>query len=297
MMKRFSLLVTLLFLVALTISACQGGSTPVAPLEQGDLQTLVAGTLTAAAVEIQQSMTAAVTITDTVAPTLTETATLPPTETPTKEIVSLTLSGNTNCRKGASTYFPVIVTFPAGSVVEVLARNPANDYFFVRAPESETGGCWIWKEFASFTGNLESLIVYTPVPTPLPTATNTPPPGANFTAQFVGLTACGTGYAANFNISNTGVHTLQSIRIRNYLAGNSTPFTHTSNAFAQWSGGAKYATLAEITSGKSMIVSTCDPGAFTSSPSGKEVSAEITICLKDDLTGACTTQNLVFKPD
>ena len=296
-MKRISLFLTLFCILILTLTACAGGPTPVAPLEQEDLQTLVAGTLTAAAVEIGQTMTAAVTVTTTVAPTMTETATLPPTETPTIEVVTLTLSGNTNCRKGASTYFPVITTFTAGSVVEVLARNPNNDYFFVRAPESETGGCWIWKEFTSFTGDLESLTIYTPVPTPMPTATNTPLPGANFTVQFAGLTGCGTGLAANFNITNTGNSTLQSVRIRNYVSGINDPFVHTSNAFAQWSGGAKYASLSEIAKGKSMIVSTCEPGGFTSSPSGKEVTAEVTICLSDDLKGACSTKNLTYKPD
>ena len=126
-MKRISLFLTLISIFTLAITACQGAPTAVAPLEQEDLQTLVAGTLTAAAVEMGQTMTAGVTITATLAPTMTETATLPPTETPTREVVSVTLSGNTTCRKGASTYFPVITTIPAGSVVEVLARNPALD--------------------------------------------------------------------------------------------------------------------------------------------------------------------------
>ncbi len=296
-MKRISLFLSLISIFTLAITACQGAPTAVAPLEQEDLQTLVAGTLTAAAVEMGQTMTAGVTITATLAPTMTETATLPPTETPTREVVSVTLSGNTNCRKGASTYFPVITTIPAGSVVEVLARNPANDYFFVRAGESETGGCWIWKEFASLTGNPDSLAIYTPVPTPLPTATNTPPPGANFNVQFAGLTGCGTGFAANFNITNTGNNTLQSVRIRNYVSGISDPFVHTSNAFAQWSGGAKYATLSEIARGSSMIVSTCQPGGFTSSPSGKDITAEVTVCLSDDLKGACSTKSFVYRPD
>jgi hypothetical protein len=296
-MKRIPLILTLISILMLTLTACQGAPTAVAPLEQEDLQTLVAGTLTAAAVEMGQTMTAGVTVTATIAPTMTETATLPPTETPTKEVVTVTLSGNTNCRKGASTYFPVITSIPAGSVVEVLARNPANDYFFVRAGESETGGCWIWKEFATLTGNIESLAIFTPVPTPLPTATNTPLPGANFTVQFAGLTGCGAGFAANFNITNTGNNTLQSVRIRNYVSGINDPFVHSSNAFSQWSGGAKYATLSEIVKGKSMIVSTCEPGGFPSSPSGKDVSAEVTVCLSDDLKGACSTVNLTYKPD
>ncbi len=295
MIKRISLTVALLFIAAFTLSACQGGTTPVAPIEQSDLQTLVAGTLTAAAVEMQQTMTAAVTPTETIAPTLTETATLPPTDTPTKEVVSITLSGNTNCRRGASTYFPVITVIPAGSVVEVIARNPESDYFFVRAAESDTGGCWIWKEFASVTGNLESLAVYTPVPTPLPTATNTPPPGANFTAQFAGITACETGYGAHFNITNTGSSTLQSIRIK---IGSLLSFNF--NDFAQWSHGGRLDPLAELTSGKSMIVTTCvkgKEGPFDTIPSGQIISAEITVCLNDNLTGACSTQSLEFKPD
>ena len=157
MIKRIFLTITLLFIAAFTLSACQGGPTPVAPLEQSDLQTLVAGTLTAAAVEMQQTMTAAVTPTETVAPTMTETATLPPTDTPTKEVVSITLSGNTNCRRGASTYFPVITVIPAGSVVEVIARNPESDYFFVRAAESDTGGCWIDRKSTRLNSSHQSV--------------------------------------------------------------------------------------------------------------------------------------------
>ena len=62
-MKRISLFFTLISIFTLTITACQGAPTAVAPLEQEDLQTLVAGTLTAAAVEMGQTMTAGVTIT------------------------------------------------------------------------------------------------------------------------------------------------------------------------------------------------------------------------------------------
>ena len=239
-MKRITLLILLSLM--LTLTACRGGATAVAPLEPEELQTLVAGTLTAAAVELGQTMTAAVTATFT--PTVTYTATLPPTEVPTSAPVTVTINGNVHCRKGASTTFPSITIIPAGSVVEVVARNPANDFFYVRAAESPTGACWIWGQYATLNGDGSALPVFTPVPTPLPTATNTPPPTAVFTAQFTGLTACPSatgGLAANFLITNTGALTLQSIRIRGTNLDD-----HSSNAFTWWSGGEKHAVKSEI---------------------------------------------------
>ena len=289
-MKRITLLV--LISVLLTATACSGNATQVAPLEAEDLQTLVAGTLTAAAVELGQTMTAAVTATFT--PTITYTATLPPTQAPTTAPVTLTTTGNVHCRKGASTTFPSITIIPGGTVVEVIARNPGNDFFYVRAAESETGACWIWGQYATLNGDSNTLPVFTPVPTPLPTATNTPPPTAVFTAKFTGLTDCtepGKPFAAHFLITNTGALTLQSIRI------NATDMdTHVSNSFTHRSGSL-VEVMAEIPSGSSMTVTTCKPGGFGSSPSGKNITAEITICTLDDLKGACSSQSLLFIPD
>ena len=299
-MKIQKIILVISCVLVLGITSCQGLPTQVAPIPEDDLKTLVAGTLTAVAFSVEQTQTAAVPPTETATPTQTvppptETS-APPTVTPTRELITLTLNGNTNCRRGASTYFPVITTFSAGSVVEVIAVNPAGDYYFVKAAEAQAGGCWVWGEFSTLSGNKDSLPIYTPVPTPLPTATSTPPPRAIYTVKFVGLTACGTGYAANYSITNTGALALQSIRITNYLEGVSAPFIHTSNSFTQWSSGSKYATLSEIAKGVTAIVSTCDPGKFTSDPTDKTVKSEILICPSDDLKGSCTTTNLEFIP-
>jgi hypothetical protein len=296
-MKKFKLIMILCCILSLGISSCQNVATQTAPIAEDDLKTLVAGTLTAVAFDVGQTQTMSVPPTETSTATITvPPPTAAPTETPTREVVTITLSGNTNCRKGASTYFPVITTFSAGSVVQVLAINPAGDYFYVRAPDSETDGCWIWKEFTTVAGNVDSLLVYTPMPTPLPTSTSTPLPRAVYTVKFAGLTTCGSGYAANFSITNTGNLSLQSIRIRNYLEGVTDPYVHKSDSFTQWSAGAKYAVVAEIAKGKTMIVSTCDPGGFPGDPTGKDISAEITICPANDLKGACTTTKLDYTP-
>ncbi len=296
-MKKLKLLLILSTVFVLLLTSCQNIPTQVAPIPENDLKTLVAGTLTAVAYSVGQTQTQSVPPTET--PTATMTVPPPtevPTNTPTQELVTVTLNGNVNCRKGASKVFPVITTFSSGSVVEVIAINPAGDYLFVQAPDSEAGGCWIWKELSTVTGSTAGLPVYTPVPTPLPTFTNTPPPMALFSVKFAGLTACGTGRAANFSITNTGALPLKSIRIRNYLEGVTDPYVHTSNSFVQWSGGSKYASLAEVGKGVTMIVSTCDKGEFPSDPTGKNITAEITVCPADDLKGACTTQKLNYTP-
>ena len=293
-MKKLHFILIIIAVLALGLASCQGLPTQVEPIPAEELQTLVAGTLTAVAFDVGQTQTAAVPPTETVSPP-TETA-APPTITPTRNPVTITLSGDTNCRRGASTIFPLITTFKAGSVVEVIAVNPAGDYYFVKADESPTGGCWLWNQFSTLQGDVAALPVYTPVPTPLPTATNTPPPRAVYTVEYVGLTKCDTDWATNFKITNTGVLTLSSIRIQSYLEGIATPFVHTSNSFTQWSAGSKYAVLDQIGPGGSMIVSTCEDGEFTSDPTNKTIKSEILICPSDNLKGSCTATNLEFIP-
>jgi len=296
-MKKLIPVLTLCCILAIGLSACQNVPTQTAPLPEDELQTLVAGTLTAVAYNVGQTQTMGVTPTDTSTPTATvPPATETPTNTPTPEAVKLTLTGSSNCREGASTYFPVITTFPSGAILEVIAVNPAGDYFFVKAPDAPAGGCWVWKEFTSVAGDVSFLPVFTPIPTPRPTATSTPPPAPVFTVKFSGLTACGTGWASNFTITNTGALTLKSIRIRNYVDGIEDPYVHTSNSFVQWSAGAKYEVLADLGKGVSKIVSTCEPGGFDFDPTGKEISAEVMICSAEDLKGTCSTESLDYIP-
>lgn len=290
-MKKASLLISTVLLLSFFLSACQNlGGNPT-PVDENSFATLVAGTLTAVAAQAQQTLDAVPTETATEAPT----STPAPTLTPTKEIVKLTINQNTNCRKGASTIFPVEVTLKSGSEVIMLGRNRDNTYYYIQNPEDTTEGCWIWGKYATTTQDIELMPVFTPVPTPLPTSTPTLPPFPQYTAVYSGLTACGADFAANFNITNTGNLTMQSIRIILEVDGVGT-FTHKSNSFTHWSGGAVYLTQNDLTSGESAVVSTCSPGGITSDPTNLDIKAEITICTKEDLGGVCTTQRLNFQP-
>jgi len=290
-MKKTSILISTVLLLSLILSACQNLGGQPTPVDENSFATLVAGTLTAVAAQAQQTLDAIPTETATEAPT----STPAPTLTPTKEIVKLTISQNTNCRKGASTIFPVEATIKSGTEVIMLGRNRDNTFFYIQNPEDTTEACWIWGEYATTTQDIELMPVFTPVPTPLPTRTPTLPPFPVYTAVYSGLTDCSGDYAANFTITNTGNLTMQSIRIILDVAGIGT-FTHKSNKFIHWSGGAVYLTQNDLTPGESAVVSTCTPGGITSDPTNLDVTAEITICTKEDLAGVCTTQTLTFQP-
>jgi len=126
--EKLHFMLIIITVLALSLASCQGLPAQVEPIPAEELQTLVAGTLTAVAFSVGQTQTAAVPPTETATPTETvppptETS-APPTITPTRDLVMITLSGDTNCRRGASTIFPLITTFKAGSVVEVYRREP-----------------------------------------------------------------------------------------------------------------------------------------------------------------------------
>ncbi len=291
MRKKYTV-VSIMIIAALLLASCQNlGGKPTAIPEEA-FKTYVAGTITAVADQVLQTQAALPTETATAAPT----STPEPTLTPTKEIVKVSFSQNTNCRRGASTTQTVEASFPAGAEAVVLGRNKTNDYYYVQNPNDPNDGCWVWSQLATLTGNLETLPIFTPQPTPFPTNTPTPLPVPYFTAVFSGLTACGTGWASNFNITNTGKLKVESIRIKNTIDGDATVYTHISNFFTQWSAGAEYMKQNDLTAGEPAVVSTCNPGNFTSDPTGKKIFAEITICTLDDLKGVCTTQSLEYIP-
>jgi hypothetical protein len=272
--------------------SCQTPVNEPTAIQEDTFKTLVAGTLTAVAGEALQTQAALPTETSTDLPT----STAAPTLTPTKEIVRITITKNVNCRKGASTIFPVKATLTTGMEIVVLGRNKDGDYLYVQNPNDPTEGCWIFGETGLVTGPPDTLPVYTPQPTAYPTATPTLPPTPQFSVTFAGLTTCGAGWAANFNIGNNGDLVLQSIRIRNTPDNTTTAYVHTSNLFTQWSGGAEYLKQADLVKGEQAIVSACTPGQFDFDPIDKLINAEITICTKDDLLGTCTTQLLAYKP-
>jgi hypothetical protein len=82
----------------------------------------------------------------------------------------LTILQQTNCREGPGQAYQVIFTYLANVKLEIIGRYDPTNFWLVKSPESNTGTCWIWGEYAEATGS------YWVVPTLTPPATATLPP-------------------------------------------------------------------------------------------------------------------------
>lgn len=173
-MNRF-IFIVLAFTISLsTILACNL-QTPAQPTLSVDDQaaTIIAATLQAGN-ESGSDVPILATFSSTPKPTVTSiAATLGPTATitPTYSVPMLTLREQTNCRTGPGLSYDILFAYVKGVKREILGYYPQENYWLIKAPESATGECWIWGEYAEITGS------YWVVPslTPPPTATLTPP--------------------------------------------------------------------------------------------------------------------------
>ncbi len=221
------------------------------------------------------------------------TATLPPTMTPTLAGVWLTVLENTNCRSGPGTMYDWVTLISAGQTVEALARNPVNDYYYVRNPNSSSGFCWLWSQYSSVSGNITTLPVFTPQPTP---TLASPTPAADLSINYEGLESCAPQYALLFKIKNTGDITWQSIKIVIKDNTTSTTFTHQSDVFKGVSGCDFTASQNDLTKGEESYVANVNPGQFDYDPTGHSLKVTITVYAKDGLTGTSFSKTISVTP-
>lgn len=108
--------------------------------------------------------------TETPSPTSALTATV--TLTPTPETPMVSVSMDTNCRKGPGTMYDYIGALLVGETVEVVGASMDGQYWIIKNPD-RAGECWLWGRYATVTGPTAALPKYTPPPTPTPTVTAT----------------------------------------------------------------------------------------------------------------------------
>jgi hypothetical protein len=97
--------------------------------------------------------------TDTVLPSAT------PTLTP--STLTVTVSTETNCRKGPGVAFDSIYSLPVGQTAEVVGKNTLTSYWIIKMPGG--GTCWLWDKYASVSGDTSGLVEFV-TPTPVPPA-------------------------------------------------------------------------------------------------------------------------------
>jgi len=229
--------------------------------------------------------------TNTPTPTLSATPTLTPspTYTPTSSVPMVSVSVNTNCRLGPGKAYELLGALLVGEEAEVIARDPSNLYWYIRNPD-KGGFCWLWGNYATTKGDVGSLPVFTPPPTP--TFTLTPTPALNFNVVVHEVDGC-VGWNIEFEITNNGEVMWQSVSTS--VTDNDTAETVPSqyDKFEEWNGCLVGSTYQDLDPGDTGFTT---GGTLSNDPTGHNLDASIQLCTENGLGGTCLTKNLSFVP-
>lgn len=94
-----------------------------------------------------------------------------PTINPTATKPSISSTVNTNCREGPGSDWDVLSGLMVGDKVAVLGRLSANNWYLVEDPDDSAGSCWVWSRTTVIDGNIDSILIVTPPPSPIPAFT------------------------------------------------------------------------------------------------------------------------------
>lgn len=133
---------------------------------------------------------------------------------PTPSSPVATFNQGVNLRRGPGTNFnPPISSYATGQTADILAINPAGDWYKVRGSNGEG---WVFASLVSVSGDVDDLprdpgpptpVPATPVPTPVP-STPVPQSQANLVAGEIRLDpdqpVCGETYNVEVDLANLG---------------------------------------------------------------------------------------------
>lgn len=220
-------------------------------------------------------------------PTSSPTITLTPTPvfTATPSIPLISVSVPTNCRVGPGRAYDRVGALLVGEFTEVFGRDLAGNYWYVRNPNSTNGFCWLWGEYATLSGDIQALPIFTPPPTP------TPAPA--FKTEYAGLESCNNEWWVEIRLENTGGITFRSILISVADMVTNTTVSISENKFTNRNGCNASDSRNTLVSGDKVIVSS---SVFGYDPSGHKLRATITLCSDINVNGTCVTDVFEFKP-
>ena len=297
-MRRTSrLYLPLTILLAVLLACDTTGLTPTP--DSNDIATFIAQTMTAAAAKtLPATFTPSVTSTPTQTytprpPTASATITLtaPPILTPTIMVPLISVSVATNCRNGPGKVYGLEGALLVGETAEVLARDPTSNYWYIRNPDPGDEFCWVWGNYATLTGNISALPVFTPPPTPTRTLTPTPTP--NFEATFLELDDCSGSWWVDITLKNTGGFTFRSMELTVKDKDTDVVVTSLTDGFTDRTGCLSTTSKDVIEPGKSFVVSS---SGFAYDLNGHNLRATIVLCTSTGQGGTCVTKIINFKP-
>jgi hypothetical protein len=233
--------------------------------------------------------------TETLTPTSTLTATPSLTFTPLVPLISVSVP--TNCRNGPGKVYDMVGALLVGVVAEVYGRDPTNNYWYIRNPDWGDEYCWVWGEYATLTGPVLLLPVFTPPPTPTPTftpsPTSTPTPSPAFQDDYAGLDTCNGSWWLEIALKNMGTVPLKSVNIS--VTDNTTGITvvNLADGFTSLEGCLSRTTKDILYPGDTYLLSS---PAFNYNPTGHELKVSITLCSDTGQKGQCANNKFDVKP-
>lgn len=274
--------VTVLLIASL---ACSTQVSTVPTLDPGSINTSIAQTVSVGTTQTAQAFIDLASLTPSlVPPTATPSLTPTPVFTATPSVPLITVSVATNCRVGPGRVYDRIGALLVGEIAEVVGRDAAGNYWYIRNPDRPDGFCWLWGEYATLVGNTGALPIYTPPPTPTPIP--------DFTANFQRLETC-TGWWVDIELENTGGVTFRSVSITVRDRDTDTVVSLSADEFTNYNGCSGTRTQDNLNPGDKHIVSA---PPFIYDPTGNELRATITLCSNEGLNGLCVTKVINFEP-
>lgn len=233
--------------------------------------------------------------TETLTPTQTLTAT--PTLTLTPLIPLISVSVPTNCRNGPGKVYEMVGGLLVGEFAEVYGRDPTNNYWYIRNPDSGAEFCWVWGEYATLTGPFLLLPVFTPPPTPTPTFTPlptlTPTPFPAFKAEYSGLDTCNGSWWVEITLKNKGTVPLKSVNISVNDKVTGVVVVNLADGFTNLDGCLSKTTKDTLGLGDTYLLSA---PAFPYKPAEHELKVIITLCSDTGQKGMCATNKIDVTP-
>jgi YD repeat-containing protein len=227
-------------------------------------------------------------------PTLTLTATFNPTTSPSTTATDLakilvSVSMDTNCRSGPGTVYPSLGVLIVGQTAEVVGRSASSDNWIILLPSNVAITCWLWGYYATVTGDTTGLIVYSPPPTPTPSA--------GFTLTFLNSITCGGVVGFKYRLVNIGSVTWESYRVVTYDATTGTTTTFTWDSFMNVINCVDpVIEVNSLEAGGVGETGNWGMGVLTYNPAGHNITATFTLCSLDGLTGQCLDKIIAFVP-
>ena len=284
-MKHPALIALALLLIASL--ACSGQPAPAPVTDPNVVNTSIAQTIAARQTEVALTNPPTATFTftpETPTATLEPTLTATPDYTPTPMTPLITVSRETNCRVGPGAVYERVGVLLVGEVTEIIGREPKGEFWYVRNPDEGPEYCWLWGEYGTITGNIYTLLLYTPVA----------PPVTAFDGTFTSLVGCQKTWWVNLNLTNDSDALFQSVTIVLTDSETNTVVTMKSNDFIFTNGCDPAETTDYLVTGGTLNVSTA---AFQYNPKGHSLNARVTLCTNPDQAGTCVTKDIPFKPD